>query len=153
MAISGVARTNSILGYMSMQANRKPTVNDEVRAAGERQTGAIAAEGSAYSRVSNFGNETKGGSSRFQQDNDKTVGLGGNWTSDIAQTGHSYYQVSNFGNETKGGSSRFSQGNADVLQAGNEYVSTAMRRATEAYAQNMQAMRQKNSASSVDIAA
>jgi hypothetical protein len=59
--------------------------------------------------VSNFGNETKIGTSKLQQGNKQTAAIGDQKTAKIMDKAHSYYEVSNFGNETKIGKSRFQQ--------------------------------------------
>ncbi|MBQ1809010.1 MAG: hypothetical protein IIZ87_05740, partial [Selenomonas sp.] len=66
-------------------------------------------QAASYTKVSNFGTETKIGSSLFQRDNVKTNNEGSQITSQIMDKAKSYYEVSNFGTETKLGSSKFQQ--------------------------------------------
>ena len=101
---------------------------------GGKLTSSIASAGSRYYHVSNFGNETRLGSSRFQRDNDKTNRDGERLTSSIASVGSGYYRVSNFGNELKIGKGEFTHYNDRIFNWGGSNVSSAMRKAQEAYA-------------------
>ena len=69
----------------------------------------------SYSEVSNFGNETKLGSSKFQQNLKKLDSIGAQNVSSAMEKASSFTKVSNFGNETKLGSSKFQQANATIM--------------------------------------
>ena len=74
---------------------------------GQQQTAQIARQDDHIVQVSNFGNETKLGTSHFQRNNAHIESTGGHDTATIMERAKSYYAVSNFGNETKLGSSEF----------------------------------------------
>ncbi len=109
-------------------------VQAKINAMGHQMTARIASQDDAYAVVSNFGNETHIGSSRFQRDNLKTDRDGGKLTSSIASAGSRYYRVSNFGNELKIGKGEFTHYNDRIFNWGGSNVSSAMRKAQEAYA-------------------
>ena len=69
----------------------------------------------SYTEVSNFGNETKLGSSKFQQNLKKLDSMGMQNVSSAMSKARSFTKVSNFGNETKLGSSSFQKVNATIM--------------------------------------
>lgn len=106
MGISAIAGSTSVMSFQ--QVNRK------VDSEGMQKASAISQRAGDVTRVSNFGNETKLGTSPFQRMNKQATSIGESKTSEFMQKAKSYYQVSNFGNETNLGKSRFQQTNAQV---------------------------------------
>jgi len=109
MGISGIGAGAS---YSTLKTFQQ--LNRDVHTQGVEQASRISKEAGDYSRVSNFGNETKIGTSKFQRGNETIATIGENKTSELMDKAKSYYAVSNFGNETKLGSSKFQQANAQV---------------------------------------
>ena len=109
MGISGIGAGAS---YSTLKTFQQ--LNRDVHTQGVEQASRISKEAGDYSRVSNFGNETKLGTSKFQRGNETIATIGENKTSELMDKAKSYYAVSNFGNETKLGSSKFQQANAQV---------------------------------------
>jgi hypothetical protein len=107
MGISSIGGGGTTL-WSFQQLNRK--VNSE----GVQTASEISRKAGDYSRVSNFGTETKLGTSKFQQGNRETDSIGESKTSEFMQKAKSYFEVSNFGTETNLGKSRFQQTNANV---------------------------------------
>ena len=115
MGISGIGGGTTVWSFQ--QLNRK------VDSEGVQTASAISKKAGDYSRVSNFGTETKLGTSKFQQGNEKVNDLGESKTSQAMRKAKSYYEVSNFGNETNLGKSRFQQTNANVSAKFNSVAS------------------------------
>ena len=109
MGISGIGAGAS---YSTLKTFQQ--LNRDVHTQGVEQASRISKEAGDYSRVSNFGNETKLGTSKFQRGNETIATIGENKTSELMDKAKSYYAVSNFGTETKLGSSKFQQANAQV---------------------------------------
>ncbi|MCI7057294.1 MAG: hypothetical protein MR959_10545 [Selenomonas bovis] len=109
MGISGIGAGAS---YSTLKTFQQ--LNRDVHTQGVEQASRISKEAGDYSRVSNFGNETKIGTSKFQRGNETIATIGENKTSELMDKAKSYYAVSNFGTETKLGSSKFQQANAQV---------------------------------------
>ena len=71
----------------------------------------------SYYEVSNFGNETKLGKSKFQQQIKADAEQGAQNLQKGMKAARDVTSVSNFGNETKLGKSGFQQINAQIMQA------------------------------------
>ena len=121
MGVSGV-------GAVSRQAIIP--LNQGVRAEGQQVAAQITQKAASYSKVSNFGTETKIGSSPFQQGNKTIVSIGEEKTARIMDKAKQPYTVSNFGTETKIGSSKFQQANKQSDQLGEQATSKAMQEAS-----------------------
>ena len=106
-----------ISAVSSIMTSSFPQMNREVTAQGQQAAKTLSEEAASYSKVSNFGNETKLGSSTFQRENSTIVDIGENKAAMLMERSKSYYEVSNFGNETKLGKSSFQQENAQIMQA------------------------------------
>ena len=109
MGISGIGAGAS---YSTLKTFQQ--LNRDVHTQGVEQASRISREAGDYSRVSNFGNETKLGSSKFQQAVKAASEQGQRNVSESMEKAASYTKVSNFGTETKLGSSKFQQANAQV---------------------------------------
>ena len=109
MGISGIGAGAS---YSTLKTFQQ--LNRDVHTQGVEQASRISKEAGDYSRVSNFGNETKLGSSKFQQTVKAASEQGQRNVSETMEKAASYTKVSNFGTETKLGSSKFQQANAQV---------------------------------------
>lgn len=109
MGISGIGAGAS---YSTLKTFQQ--LNRDVHTQGVEQASRISKEAGDYSRVSNFGNETKLGSSKFQQTVKAASEQGQRNVSESMEKAASYTKVSNFGTETKLGSSKFQQANAQV---------------------------------------
>ena len=109
MGISGIGAGAS---YSTLKTFQQ--LNRDVHTQGVEQASRISKEAGDYSRVSNFGNETKLGSSKFQQAVKAASEQGQRNVSESMEKAASYTKVSNFGTETKLGSSKFQQANAQV---------------------------------------
>ena len=109
MGISGIGAGAS---YSTLKTFQQ--LNRDVHTQGVEQASRISKEAGDYSRVSNFGNETKLGSSKFQQAVKAASEQGQRNGSESMEKAASYTKVSNFGTETKLGSSKFQQANAQV---------------------------------------
>ena len=72
-------------------------LNQEVHAKGTQAAKEHSEEAAAYYKVSPFGNDTKIGTSPFQQSNAATVSIGEQKTAAIMDKAMSYMRVSNFG--------------------------------------------------------
>ena len=100
---------------------------------GNENTARKMSQSKAYSGVSNFGTETKLGSSEFQRGNERITTDGERNTAEKMQRARSYSGVSNFGTETRLGSSHFQQNNARITSDGEQSTAIRMQRAEEAY--------------------
>ena len=109
MGISGIGAGAS---YSTLKTFQQ--LNRDVHTQGVEQASKISKEAGDYSRVSNFGNETKLGTSKFQQTVKAASEQGQRNVSESMEKAASYTKVSNFGTETKLGSSKFQQANAQV---------------------------------------
>ena len=109
MGISGIGAGAS---YSTLKTFQQ--LNRDVHTQGVEQASRISKEAGDYSRVSNFGNETKLGTSKFQQTVKAASEQGQRNVSESMEKAASYTKVSNFGTETKLGSSKFQQANAQV---------------------------------------
>ena len=109
MGISGIGAGAS---YSTLKTFQQ--LNRDVHTQGVEQASRISKEAGDYSRVSNFGNETKIGTSKFQQAVKAASEQGQRNVSESMEKAASYTKVSNFGTETKLGSSKFQQANAQV---------------------------------------
>lgn len=112
MGISGVGGSSSYSAYTTLKSFQQ--LNREVDTTGVQKASTISKRAGDYSRVSNFGTETKLGTSKFQRGNDETTSIGSQKTSEFMDKAKSYFMDSNFGNSTKTGSSKFQQTNAQV---------------------------------------
>ena len=74
----------------------------------------------SYTRVSNFGTETKLGSSKFQQQAKDISAQGAQSTASGMKKALDVTRVSNFGTESSLGKSNFQQANAEII---NHYKS------------------------------
>ena len=90
-------------------------LNQEVHAKGTQAAKEHSEEAAAYYKVSPFGNDTKIGTSPFQQSNAATVSIGEQKTAAIMDKAMSYMRVSNFGTETSLGHSKFQQANEQII--------------------------------------
>lgn len=93
-----------------------PQMNREITVKGQQAASARSEQAAAYTKVSNFGNETKLGTSKFQQANKQADQIGMEKTSQLMDKAKSYFRVSNFGNETNLGKSKFQQINAQIMK-------------------------------------
>ena len=109
MGISGIGAGAS---YSTLKTFQQ--LNRDVHTQGVEQASRISKEAGDYSRVSNFGNETKLGTSKFQQTGKAASEQGQRNVSESMEKAASYTKVSNFGTETKRGSSKFQQATAQV---------------------------------------
>lgn len=112
MGISGVGGSGAYASYTTLKSFQQ--LNRDVDTTGVQKASAISRRAGDYSRVSNFGTETKIGTSKFQRGNEETASIGSQKTSELMDKAKSYYAASNFGDSTKLGSSRFQQTNAQV---------------------------------------
>jgi len=124
MGISGIGAGSS---YSTLKTFQQ--LNRDVHTQGVEQASRISKEAGDYSRVSNFGNETKIGTSKFQRGNETIATIGENKTSELMDKAKSYYAVSNFGNETKLGTSKFQQSIKAAAEQGERNVSESMEKA------------------------
>jgi len=108
-----------------------PQMNREVTAKGQQAAKAHSEAAASYTKVSNFGNETKLGSSVFQHANRTIVDIGEQKTSMLMDRSKSYYEVSNFGNETKLGSSKFQKQIKADAEQGAQNLSKGMKAAAD----------------------
>lgn len=112
MGISGIAGSSMYSSVSTLKSFQQ--LNRDVDSQGVAQASRISKAAGDYSRVSNFGNETKIGTSKFQRGNETIATIGSDKTSALMDKAKSYYAVSNFGTETKLGTSKFQQANAQV---------------------------------------
>ena len=110
-------------------------VNQMVNRLGEEKAAMYMNRSKAHYEVSNFGNETKIGTSEFQRDNDKVLNTGEQKTAMLSGRGRAITDVSNFGNEVKIGKGQFQSLQNQVKQNGESSVATAMQSAKQAYNQ------------------
>ena len=112
MGISGIAGSSMYSSVSTLKSFQQ--LNRDVDSQKVAQASRISKAAGDYSRVSNFGNETKFGTSKFQQTAKATSEQGDRNVSASMEKAASYTKVSNFGDETKLGSSKFQQANEQV---------------------------------------
>ncbi len=127
MGISGIAGSSMYSSVSTLKSFQQ--LNRDVDSQGVAQASRISKAAGDYSRVSNFGNETKIGTSKFQRGNETIATIGENKTSALMDKAKSYYAVSNFGTETKLGSSKFQQTVKAASEQGQRNVSESMEKA------------------------
>ena len=106
MGISAIGGSTSVMSFQ--QVNRK------VDSEGMQKASAISQRAGDVTRVSNFGNETKLGTSPFQRMNKQATSIGESKTSEFMQKAKSYYAVKDHTPLPFSGKSRFQQTNAQV---------------------------------------
>ena len=89
-------------------------MNKEAIRDGMQVTSQITEKAQSYYEVSNFGNETKLGSSEFQQQAKEVVKQGEANVARSMKAALDVSRVSQFGNQTSLGHSRFQQSNAQI---------------------------------------
>ena len=124
MAVGGVSGGSGFL-----------QVNQMVSRIGEEKAAMYMERSKSHYEVSNFGNETKLGTSRFQRENDKVLNTGEQKTSMLTARRKAITDVSNFGNEVKIGKGKFQSLQNQVTHEGEASVSAAMQSAKQAYNQ------------------
>ena len=122
MAVGGVSGGSGFL-----------QVNQMVSRIGEEKAAMYMERSKSHYEVSNFGNETKLGTSRFQRENDKVLNTGEQKTSMLTERGKAITDVSNFGNETKFGRSEFQRENKQVHSTGEQKTSMLSGRKPDEY--------------------
>ena len=120
MGISGIGSSGTMMSFVQL--------NQNVSYTGQQASKQVTEQTAAMTDVSNFGTETKIGTSPFQQGNDRIIRDGTSKTDEIAQKAKSYYEVSNFGNETKTGTSKFQQQLREIAQQGAENIASGMQK-------------------------
>ncbi|MCH3960455.1 MAG: hypothetical protein LKE51_14450 [Selenomonas sp.] len=121
MGISGIGSGSSTL--MSFVQ-----LNQNVSRTGQQASKQVTEQTAAITDVSNFGNETRIGTSKFQQGNKQIVQEGTSKAEAISSKAKSYYEVSNFGNETRVGTSKFQQQLKQIAQQGAENIASGMQK-------------------------
>ena len=125
MAISGIS---SIPTYMTFRS-----VNETSARQGQQATGAAMREARQPMTVSNFGTQTKLGSSLFQQNNERVDNQGQQATGAAMREARQPMTVSNFGSETKLGSSSFQQNNQRIDSQGQQATHARMEEVAALY--------------------
>ena len=122
MAIGGVSGGSGFL-----------QVNNMVSRIGEEKAAMYMQRSKSHYQVSNFGNETKLGTSSFQRENEKVLNTGEKKTSMLVDRIQAVTDVSNFGNEVKSGKGKFNSLQNSVAKSGDSIVAAAMKSAKQAY--------------------
>ena len=129
MRISGIS---PIPTYMTFRS-----VNESAARQGQQATGNTMNGITRALSVSNFGTETKLGSSDFQQANARIDSQGQQATGNTMSGINRALSVSNFGTETKLGSSDFQQANARIDSQGQQATKSRMEEVAAIYRQAM----------------
>lgn len=122
MGVSGI----SAIGHQAIVP-----LNRDVNAQGRQVAAQITQKAASYSKVSNFGTETKLGKGPFPQNNKTIVSIGEHTTAKLMDQAKQVYSTSNFGDETKIGTSKFQQSNRESNQLGERATAHAMQEAAE----------------------
>ena len=120
MGISGIGSSGTMMSFVQL--------NQNVNRTGQQASKQVTDQTAAMTDVSNFGTETKIGTSKFQQGNKQIIQEGTSKTADISSKAKSYYEVSNFGNETQIGTSKFQQQLKQIAQQGAENIASGMQK-------------------------
>ena len=126
MSISGISGSSPSMGYVSRPQHVSiNTTNNQVQSVGKQNTREIAKVGNDRSRVSNFGTETRIGSSRVYKGNVQAIHLSEQSMSRATDQLYSNVGGSKFGTETKIGTGRIFDGNTKAIQLGAQSISRA----------------------------
>ena len=97
-----------------------------------------AREAKAVYMASPFGNDTKVGSSKFQQANEEAFALAQQSASRASRAANAVSKSSPFGNDTKVGSSAFQQANKRIVETAASHTPSVLQQAKAAYIRQMQ---------------